>query len=131
MHKILITALHYQLIYSLWYFMTVQLCQWTIMKTSYNLMRAHFFCFFSFFSEKHFSSSESNWCWDDAYCGMSFLHEEHMLWVSDVSLVFLLSCLTQRQIYMQANENWHFLHYLLQLQHRFNILQVLYHYKIS
>lgn len=130
MHKILITALHYQLIYSLWYFMTIQQCQQAIIKTYYDFMIMHF-CIFPFLSKNHSSSPKREWCEKDSCCWMSFLHEQHMLWVSSGSVVFLLSCLPKRQIYMQANENWHFLHYLLQLQYRFNPLQVLYHYKIS
>lgn len=71
MHKILITALHYQLIYSLWYFMTIQLCQQAIIKTYYNLMIMHF-CIFPFLSKKQSSSPEREWCGKDSCCWMSF-----------------------------------------------------------
>lgn len=95
MHKILITALHYQLIYSLWYFMTIQLCQQAIIKTYSDLMIIHF-CVFPFLSKKHSSSPKREWCGRDSCCWMSFLHEQHMLWVSSGSVVFLLSCLLKK-----------------------------------
>lgn len=36
MYHILITGLHYQVIYSLWHFTTVQLCQQTLSRTSHH-----------------------------------------------------------------------------------------------
>lgn len=61
---------------------------------------------------------------EDTHCWGLSLCEQHMFLLPGIFPVVLLSHLLWRQIYMQANESWHFLCCLLHLLLWFNAIQV-------
>lgn len=130
MYDILITVLHYQVIYSLWHFMTVQLCQQTLSRTSYHGWENTFPSLLLWGGGEGTEANQSllaPCAWavkEDTHCQRFSLCEQHMFPLPGIFLVILSFRFSWRQIYPQANESWHFLCQLLHRLHWFNAVQV-------